>query len=114
MSQDESYEIRPRLRAPKTVARGERATIRSLLMHPMESGRRKDLEGNDIPRLIIYRARFTANGEEVFSAELSPMNASPLYLEFDLTVEAPILLEAEWVEDGDERRWTASAQIDLA
>ncbi len=111
---DEDYEIKPRLRAPKSVAKGARATIRSLLMHPMESGRRKDLEGQDIPRRIIYSARFTAAGEEVFAAELSPMNASPLYLEFDLTIEEPILLEAEWTEDGDERRWTASARIDLA
>lgn len=113
MAEDE-YEIRPRLRAPKSVAKGERATIRSLLMHPMESGRRKDLEGQDIPRQIVYRVRFTVGGEEVFGAELSPMNASPLYLEFDLTITAPTLLEAEWIEDGDARRWTASAQIDLA
>ncbi|MDD2868977.1 thiosulfate oxidation carrier complex protein SoxZ [Neomegalonema sp.] len=111
---DEEYEIRPRLRAPKTAAPGERVTIRSLLMHPMESGRRKDLEGKDIPRRIIYSARFTVGGEEVFAAELSPMNASPLYLEFDLTIEGPTLLEAEWIEDGDERRWTASTRIEIA
>lgn len=111
---EEDYEIKPRLRAPKTAAPGERVTIRSLLMHPMELGRRKDLEGRDIPRRIIYGARFTANGEEVFAAELSPMNASPLYLEFDLTIQEPTTLEAEWIEDGDERRWTASARIELA
>ncbi len=111
---DEDYEIKPRLRVPKTAAKGETVTVRSIVMHPMESGRRKDLQGQDIPRQIIYAARFLANGEEVFAAELSPMNASPLYLEFDLKIDGPTKLEAEWIEDGDARRWSASAQIDLA
>jgi len=42
-----------RVKAPKTAAAGELVTIKTLVNHKMESGRRKDGDGNLIPRKII-------------------------------------------------------------
>ena len=51
-----------RVKAPKTAAAGELVTIKTLVNHKMESGRRKDGDGNLIPRKIInaFTATFAA------------------------------------------------------
>ena len=51
--------VKPRVRVPKTAAIGEEITIKTLISHKMESGQRKDGDGNVIPRSIINR--FTAD-----------------------------------------------------
>ena len=45
--------VKPRVKVPKTAAAGEAITIKTLISHKMESGQRKDGDGNVIPRSII-------------------------------------------------------------
>ena len=38
--------VKPKVRVPKTAAAGEAITLKTLISHPMESGQRKDGDGN--------------------------------------------------------------------
>ena len=44
---------RPRVKVPKTAAVGETITIKTLIKHKMESGQRRDEDGNIIPRSML-------------------------------------------------------------
>ena len=61
---------KPRIKLPGRVARGEVFEIKTLIAHVMESGRRKDEQGNTIPRRIINRFICRAAGKEVFAVDL--------------------------------------------
>jgi len=50
--------VKPRVKVPKKAAAGDVITIKTLISHKMESGQRKDKEGNVIPRSIINRCCF--------------------------------------------------------
>jgi hypothetical protein len=41
--------VKPRVKVPKSASAGEVITIKTLISHPMESGQRKDKEGNAYP-----------------------------------------------------------------
>ena len=42
--------VKARVKVPKSAAAGEDIVIKTLISHPMESGQRKDSDGNKIPR----------------------------------------------------------------
>ena len=45
--------IKPRVKVPKEVSIDEIVEIKTLIRHPMHSGRMKDVDGQTIPRQII-------------------------------------------------------------
>ena len=57
--------VKPRVKVPRKAGAGEAVTIKTLISHPMESGQRKDSDGNVIPRSIINRFTCEFNGESV-------------------------------------------------
>ena len=61
---------KPRVKIPKSVAAGDVITIKTLIKHKMESGQRKDKEGNKIPRDIINKFEASFNGNAVFSVDI--------------------------------------------
>ena len=63
---------KPRLKLPKQAKKGEVIQIKTLVQHPMETGLRKDPNGNLIPRKIINKFTCVFNGKPVFSADLEP------------------------------------------
>ena len=102
--------IRPRFRAPKKVAAGEIVTLKTLISHPMESGQRKDKDGNKIPRNIINTFTCKLNGEVAFSADLDAAVSSPAYIEFSVKIDQASELELAWIDDSGET-WTETAKI---
>ena len=54
--------IKPRVKVPKEVSIDEIIEIKTLIRHPMHSGRMKDTEGNTIPKQIInaFSAKFNS------------------------------------------------------
>ena len=52
--------IKPRVKVPKEVSIDEIVEIKTLIRHPMHSGRMKDADGQLIPRQIInfFSAKF--------------------------------------------------------
>ena len=45
--------VKPRIKVPKQASAGEAITIKTLISHKMETGLRKDADGNKIPQSII-------------------------------------------------------------
>ena len=77
-----------RVKAPKTAAAGELVTIKTLVNHKMESGRRKDGDGNLIPRKIINAFSATFGGEQVGYAKFEPAISTNPYFQFSINVPA--------------------------
>ena len=72
--------VKPRVKVPKKVAAGDTITIKTLISHKMESGQRKDGDGNVIPRSIINRFTADFNGENVIDVTLEPAISTNPYL----------------------------------
>ena len=64
--------IKPRVKVPKEASFDEIVEIKTLIRHPMHSGRMKDTDGQTIPRQIINAFNAKFNGKEVFKMELEP------------------------------------------
>lgn len=90
---------KPRVKVPKTAAAGDTITIKSLVSHTMESGQRKDKEGNVIPRMIINKFTCEFNGNIVFSADIDPAVAANPYFEFKAKVTESGTFKFVWTDD---------------
>jgi sulfur-oxidizing protein SoxZ len=91
--------VTPRVRVPRDATAGEIITIKTLISHPMESGQRKDSDGNTIPRSIINRFTCTFNGETVIDVALDPAISTNPYFEFQAIVPASGTFEFTWYDD---------------
>ncbi|WP_085311488.1 thiosulfate oxidation carrier complex protein SoxZ [Planktotalea arctica] len=91
--------VKPRVKVPKTAAAGEAITIKTLISHNMESGQRKDKEGNKIPRSIINRFTAEFNGESVIDVTLEPAISTNPYFQFDATVPEAGEFKFTWYDD---------------
>ena len=93
---------KPRVKVPKTAEAGEVITINTLISHKMESGQRKDGDGNTIPRSIINRFVATFNGETVIDVAMEPAISTNPYFQFDAMVpEAGEFVFTWYDDDGD-------------
>lgn len=91
---------KPRIRAPKTAAAGEIVTIKTLISHQMESGLRRDSDGDTFPRHIINAFTCAFNGQQVFACDIEPSVAANPYIEFSVRIPESGVLAFTWVEDG--------------
>lgn len=91
-----------RIAIPETARRGDVIEIKTLISHPMESGFRRGVFGEVIPRNILKEFRCTYNGAEVFRAEFFPaVTANPFLTFFTLAVESGEL-EFTWTDQNGE------------
>jgi len=90
---------KPRIRVPSQARKGEVIEIKTLVSHPMETGHRRDVWGQLIPRRILHTFTCTYNGEEVFRAEWHPAIAANPYLAFYTVATQSGRLRCEWVDD---------------
>ncbi|MAS06217.1 MAG: thiosulfate oxidation carrier complex protein SoxZ [Ahrensia sp.] len=91
--------VKPRVKVPKSASAGEVITIKTLISHPMESGQRKDNDGNPIPRQIINKFTCEFNGQAVFSCDIDPAVSANPYLEFTAKVNEAGTFKFTWVDD---------------
>ncbi|OBY25537.1 thiosulfate oxidation carrier complex protein SoxZ [Leisingera sp. JC1] len=91
--------VKPRVKVPKTAAAGEAVTIKTLISHKMESGQRKDKEGNVIPRSIINRFTCEFNGELVVDVTMEPAISTNPYFQFEATVPEAGEFVFTWYDD---------------
>ena len=103
--------VKPRVRVPKTAAAGETITIKTLISHTMESGQRKDKEGNIIPRSIINRFVVDFNGQNVIDVTLEPAISTNPFFEFDAVVPESGEFTFTWYDD-DGSVYTDTKSID--
>ena len=101
-----------RVQVPPSVRKGEVFEVRVLVQHPMETGFRRDMNGQAIPLNILDKVSARYGGREVFSAELgSGMSANP-YIAFYVRAEASGDIEVEWSDDhGEKGRTTATLSV---
>jgi len=90
---------RPRLKLPKEAKKGEVIEIKTLLPHVMETGQRKDKDGNTIPRKIINKFACEFNGKPVFPVDLEPSVAATPYIHFHAKVEESGTFKFSWTDD---------------
>jgi sulfur-oxidizing protein SoxZ len=90
---------KPRVKVPKKAAAGEVITIKTLISHPMESGQRKDKEGNLVPRQIINKFTCEFNGQVVFTCDMDPAVSANPYMEFNARVNESGTFKFSWVDD---------------
>ncbi len=92
--------VKPRVKVPKTAAKGEVIEIKTLISHKMESGQRKDKKtGEKIPRMIINKFVCSYNGDVVFSADWHPAIAANPYMAFNVVASESGSFEFTWTDD---------------
>ena len=91
--------VKTRVKVPKSASAGDSITIKTLISHQMESGQRKDKEGNIIPRSIINRFVVDFNGQNVIDVTLEPAISTNPYFEFEATVPESGDFNFTWYDD---------------
>ena len=97
-----------RIRAQAT---GDKATVRVLMAHEMESGQRKDSAGNLVPAWFISEVSATLNGKVVMTAEWGPAVSKNPFLQFVVKgAKAGDKIAVTWKDNkGDTRTDEATA-----
>lgn len=91
--------VKPRVKVPASASAGDVVTIKTLISHPMESGQRKDGDGNVIPRSIINRFTCDFNGQNVVDVVMAPSISTNPYFEFEATVPEAGEFKFTWYDD---------------
>jgi sulfur-oxidizing protein SoxZ len=91
--------VKPRVKVPKSAEAGEVITIKTLISHKMESGQRKDGDGNIIPRSIINRFTCDFNGENVIDVQIEPAVSTNPYFQFEAKVPESGEFKFTWYDD---------------
>jgi sulfur-oxidizing protein SoxZ len=63
---------------------GDKATVRVLMAHEMETGQRKDAAGKPIPAWFIQEVTATLNGKPVMTAQWGTSIAKNPFMQFTL------------------------------
>jgi sulfur-oxidizing protein SoxZ len=89
----------------KTKLSGDVATVKSLMLHPMETGARKDPDsGSLIPAHHITQLIFTNNGKQVMVANFSTAVSKNPYFSFSFEgAKAGDTLNVNWVDNLGEK-----------
>ena len=95
--------IKPRVKVPKEVSMDEIIEIKTLIRHPMHSGRMKDTDGKTIPRQIINAFNAKFNSKQVFQMELEPSISTNPYIVFQYKAKESGTFDFEWVDDSGEK-----------
>ena len=66
----------------RAQAAGDKATVRVLMSHEMETGQRKDAAGKIVPAWHIQEVTASHNGKLVLSAEWGPSVAKNPFMQF--------------------------------
>ncbi len=91
--------VRARVRLPRSARAGDVVQVRTLINHPMETGNRRDADGNVVPRRIINRFTCEYDGEVVLDCDLGISVAANPFMEFDVKVDKSADFVFTWHDD---------------
>ncbi len=101
-----------RVQVPPSVKKGEAFEVKVLVQHPMETGYRRDLNGQSIPTNIVDKLVCSLGDRTVFSAEFGTGIAANPYVQFFAVADASGELVVEWSDDrGARGRATATVNV---
>lgn len=79
---------------------GDAAEVKCLMPHPMETGVRKDLDGELIPAHYIERVVCRHNGAVFMTADWGPSISQDPYFSFQVTsAKAGDVIEVSWTDN---------------
>ena len=85
-----------RLIVPTLVRAGEEFQIRLLIQHPMETGFRRDVDGNVLEANLLESLSLDFDGQPVFSAlTMNALTANP-FLTFVVVIKQSGKFNARW------------------
>jgi sulfur-oxidizing protein SoxZ len=89
----------------RAQAAGDKATVRVLMSHEMESGQRKDSAGKTVPAWFIQDVSASLNGKVVMTAEWGPAVSKNPFMQFVVKgVKAGDKIAVTWKDNkGDSR-----------
>lgn len=89
---------------------GDKATVRVLMSHEMESGQRKDATGKLIPAWHIQDISVSLNGKVILTAEWGPAVSKNPFMQFSVRgAKVGDKVSVSWVDNhGDKRTDEAS------
>ena len=91
-----------RIRAQAT---GDKATVRVLMAHEMETGLRKDAAGKVIPAWYIQNVSAQLNGKTVMTAQWGPAVSKNPFLQFTVKgAKAGDKVSVSWVDNKGDKR----------
>jgi len=94
----------------RATMKGELADVRVLMVHPMETGQRKDGAGNLVPLHFIQELSVRVNGRLMLEGQISQAVARNPVFSFRLKgVKAGDQLEIAWLDNRGERNQSVTA-----
>ena len=89
----------------RAQAAGDKATVRVLMSHEMETGQRKDAAGKTIPAWFIQEVTAQHNGKTVMTAQWGPAIAKNPFLQFNVKgAKAGDKITVSWKDNRGETR----------
>ena len=90
---------------------GDKATVRVLMSHDMETGQRRDAAGKVIPAWFIQDVSAQHNGKTVLTAQWGPAISKNPFLQFNVKgAKAGDKISVSWTDNkGDKRTDEATA-----
>ena len=89
----------------RAQAAGDKATVRVLMAHEMETGQRKDAAGKLIPAWFIQEVSAQLNGKTVLTAQWGPSVAKNPFLQFVVKgAKAGDKIGVSWVDNRGDKR----------
>ncbi len=106
-------DAKPKIRMKKTATKGEVLSVKVMVKHPMENGRRRNKSTGKIkPRLIINKFVCAYNDREAFVADMNTsVSANPYFL-FYLRAKESGEIKFTWTDDRGESA-TISHRLDV-
>jgi sulfur-oxidizing protein SoxZ len=89
----------------RAQAAGDKATVRVLMSHEMETGQRKDSSGAVIPAHFIQEVTVAHNGTEVMTAQWGPSVAKNPFMQLSVKgAKAGDKITITWVDNKGDKR----------
>ena len=84
---------------------GDKATVRVLMAHEMETGQRKDAAGKTIPAWHIQEVSAQLNGKTVMTAQWGPAISKNPFLQFNVKgAKAGDKITVSWLDNKGDKR----------
>jgi len=89
----------------RAQAAGDKATVRVLMSHEMETGQRKDSAGKTIPAWFIQEVTVAHNGASVMTAQWGPSVAKNPFMQLSVKgAKAGDKITVSWVDNKGDKR----------
>jgi sulfur-oxidizing protein SoxZ len=94
----------------RATLQGDTADVRILMLHPMETGQRRDAKGDLVPMHFIQSVLITHNGKTVLDAQWSQAVARNPFLGLRVKgAKAGDKISVTWVDNQGEKRTDEAA-----